>query len=201
MTRQPAIAVVDLGASSGRVFAAVARGQRLCLREIHRFPHRPHKYLQRHLVTGALQERSCWDFARLWQGLCEGVGRMAQEDLEVWTLGIDTWGSDGVWLNAAGDMLGMIFTGRDSAWKQAQQELLERIPARRLFDVTGVQSFPFNVVNQLYWYCRHEPRQVEAAACYLPINGLLYYLLTGRRIAEWTWMSTTQLCPAGRGPL
>ena len=198
MKRERAIGVLDLGASGGRVFAATCERDRLRLVEVYRFEHRPQSYVQKDALTGKLARRSCWDFGRLWQGLCEGLRRLAsREALELRSFGIDTWGSDGAWTSAAGDMLGMIGTGRDTRWRQAQEELLGTVGRERLFQETGVQSHPFNVINQLFWYRHHEPRLVEAAATYLPINSLLNYLLTGRRVAEHTWMSTTQLCPAG----
>jgi len=200
MTRQPAIGVLDLGAASGKLFVLTRAGPSLRLEEVYRFAHDPSSFWQANQVTGGEPRfRRCWDFLRLYEGTLAGLRKIAARgDLELTSLGIDTWGSDGMWISPDGDLLGLVATGRDHRWLQARTEILRQIPARELFFRTGVQSHPFNVLNQIYWYAHHAPRLVEAAATYLSVGGLLTYYLTGRRVAEYTWMSTTQLCSLGK---
>ena len=199
MAPKPAIGVLDLGASGGRVYAAVLEEGGLCLHEIHRFTHAPQRYWQRPGEKGSPICRSCWDFPGIYEGLLEGLRRIARRgDLELLSLGVDTGGSDGTWLNTAGDMLGLIGTGRDRRWREAREEILQQVSEEELFHLTGVRSDPFCVLNQLYWYAHHQPALVAAAATYMPINSLLYYFLCGERVAEYTWMSTTQLTRPGQ---
>ena len=121
MQRQPAIGILDLGASGGRVFVATSKSGRLRFVEVYRFEHHPQSYFQEDSSTRKLVTRQCWDFGRIWEGLIEGLRRIAsQDELELKSFGIDTWGSDGIWVNDAGDMLGVIGTGRDARWRQAR---------------------------------------------------------------------------------
>jgi len=131
--------------------------------------------------------------------MLEGLGLVAQrDDLEPVSFGIDTWGSDGVWIGPEGDMLGLLATGRDERWSVAAEEIVARVGGRRLFDLTAVRSDPFCVLNQVYWYVRHYPDLVRAAATYAPLHSLLNYYLCGERAAEYTWLSTTGLVRPGR---
>jgi rhamnulokinase len=193
VNRQPAVGVLDLGASGGRVFAVALDGNRLRLHEMHRFAHAPQRYWQS-TEGGAVVSRYCWSLGCIYAGLLEGLARIAQRsDLALQSFGIDTWGSDGTWVNAEGDVLGLVGTGRDPRWQAAQAELSREVSECELFRLTGTRSEPFCVLNQLYWYARHQPQVVAAAAAYLPINSLLHYYLSGQQVAERTWMSTTQL--------
>jgi rhamnulokinase len=199
MTRSPAVGILDLGASGGRVFALVQEADGLRLMEISRFEHAPQRTWQRSLGAEAIALRTCWDWPRIYAGLIDGLAALGRcDDLDVRSFGIDTWGSDGVWLNAAGDMLGLIGTGRDGRWQIAQAEIAQRLGHDALFRLTGTRSEPFCVANQLYWYAHHEPKLVEAAATYMPVGSLLQYFLCGERAAEYTWMSTTQLVRPGQ---
>ena len=197
MKRRDAIGVLDLGASGGRFFAATIHDRKLLLEEIHRFAHSPIELWEYGTEGRQPQFHPCWDLYAIWRNLLEGLRKIAtRDDLRLISFALDTWGSDGAWMTADGDMLHPIATGRDPRWSRAREEIQQQISPEALFQTTGLQSHPFNVLNQIHWYVHHQPKLVEAAATYLPINGLLNYFLTGQRVAEYTWISTTQLCPA-----
>lgn len=197
-SRENIAGVLDLGASSGKAFAATWDETTLRLVEVHRFAHHPQTFYQPR-EGGSILRRHCWNLGRLYEGMNEGLAKLSQQYGNIAGFGIDTWGSDGGWMNAEGDLLGLIATGRDERWGAAREEILQIVRRRRLFDRTGLQSHPFNVLNQVYWYARHQKELVEFASTYMPIHSLLNYYLTGRCCAEHTWMSTTQLCRLGCG--
>ena len=198
MARKPSIGVLDCGASGGRVCALAVQENHLRLIEIHRFSHSPQRYWQRVEGHGDRVSRLCWNLGQIYEGLLQGLSKVAQrDDLELKSFGVDTWGSDGTWMNATGDVLGLVGTGRDARWTAAREEILQQVGGCELFRLTGTRSEPFCVLNQLYWYTRHAPDLVATAATYMPINSLLHYYLCGEKAAEYTWMSTTQLCAPG----
>lgn len=188
--------VLDLGASSGKVFAATWDEKKLRLMEVHRFAHHPQTF---HLLgeNTLLARRHCWNLGHIYEGMNEGLEKLTQHYGTMAGFGIDTWGSDGGWVSTEGDLLGLLATGRDERWRAAREEIFQIIDQRQLFDRTGVQSHPFNVLNQVYWYAHRQKELVDFAATYMPIHSLLNYYLTGVRCAEHTWMSTTQLCALG----
>lgn len=199
MADKQAIGVCDLGASGGRFFLVYEDQKRLVCNEVYRFSHSHLTYFQTDASGVSTHCRPCWDMGRLYKHLLEGIKRLSRvEGVRLASFGIDTWGSDGMWMTGDGDVLGLVATGRDARWQQARIELFKKLSPYDLFRMTGIQSHPFNVINQLYWYSCNEPRLVDAAAVYMPVHSLLYYYLTGQRIAEYTWLSTTQLCSAGQ---
>ncbi len=199
MKDRDAIGVLDLGASGGRFFAATLCDDNFSMEEIHRFTHSPTEIWQYGIDGLHPQSHPCWDIHGIWWNLLDGLRKIAvHDDLRLVSFALDTWGSDGVWMTVEGEMLHPVATGRDSRWIQAREEIHRQIGPEKLFERTGLQSHSFNVLNQIYWYVRHQPKLVEAASTYLPINGLYNYFLTGQRVAEYTWMSTTQLCPVAQ---
>lgn len=198
MVEKQAIGVFDLGASGGRFFLMYPQHDSMAFDEVYRFAHNYQTFFHTDLSGRQLPSRFCWDFGRIYAGMLEGLKRLSSvEGISLVSFGIDTWGSDGTWVTDKGDMLSLVATGRDPRWQHARNEILAQISEQELFAITGIQSHPFNVLNQVYWYRKYEPAIFEAASQYMPVHSLLYYYLTGKRIAEYTWLSTTQLCLAG----
>lgn len=198
MRRTAVVGVLDLGASGGRFFAGVPDCGLMRLVEVHRFVHHPITYYQKDLADGRVHRRLCWNTELLYAQLMVGLRALASRpDWDVRSFGIDTWGSDGGWLSTNGDLLGLIGTGRDPRWIEGQARVLEVLGAEELFTLTGAQSYPYNVLNQIVWYLSAQPSMLDDAAVYLPVGSYLTYLLTGEAMGEYTWMSTTQLCRAG----
>jgi rhamnulokinase len=182
MTAQ-AFAAVDLGASGGRVIRGLIGPDRIELADVHRFPNTP--------VTtrGALR----WDFAALERETREGL-RLAGP---VAGIGIDSWAVDYGLLDADGRLLEDPVHYRDRRTAGVPEQVFERIPADRLYWLTGIQHQPFNTVHQLY--AARETPEFKAAERILMIPDLLSYRLTGVVGTEITNASTTGLLdPVGR---
>lgn len=192
--KKEAIGVMDLGASGGRVFV-VTRGQSgLMMDEVHRFNHGAQVFRQKSVPGKAPELRLNWNLGAIYEGMLEGLRRIAGiKEIELKSFGIDTWGSDGVWMTAAGDILGMLGTGRDERWQKAQAEIFAKVSRYRIFKSTGALCNFFAPLNQIYWYCRHQPLVVKSSACYMPLASLLSYYLCGARAIDTTWASAALL--------
>ena len=180
MTEPVAVAAVDLGASSGRVMVGRVGPGGLELHEISRFPNVPVA------VLGTLQ----WDVLRLHAGVLDGL-RSAGRDVELASIGIDSWGVDYGLLDEAGALLGNPVHYRDARTAGAVQQVLARVSAAELYATTGVQQLPINTIYQLA--AAAGSPQLRAAATLLLIPDLVAYWLTGEIGAEVTNASTTQL--------
>ncbi|WP_019929590.1 rhamnulokinase family protein [Nocardia sp. BMG111209] len=168
-----AYAAVDLGAASGRVVRGAITGDRIEMREVHRFANRP-----MHLPDGLH-----WNIGGLFEQACLGLAAAGP----VRSAGIDSWAVDYGLLDADGRLLGLPYHYRDG--RTARPDV-PPIDAVELFQRTGVADQPFNTVHQL----RAEPRyRLDAARHLLLIPDLLGYWLTGRIGAERTNASTTGL--------
>ena len=182
MTPPTAVAAVDLGASGGRVMmGTVGRGQQLELQELHRFPNVPVR------VLGTLH----WDVLALFQGVLDGLGAAARAGAGLASLGIDTWGVDYGLLDADGTLLGNPVHYRDTRTEGMAGQVLARVPAAKLYAITGIQQLPLNTIFQLA--AAAGTPQLAAARTLLMIPDLLAYWLTGQAGAEVTNASTTQL--------
>ena len=182
MTPPTAVAAVDLGASGGRVMmCTVGQGQRLELRELHRFPNVPVR------VLGTLH----WDVLALFRGVLDGLGAAARAGAGLASLGIDTWGVDYGLLDADGTLLGNPVHYRDTRTEGMAGQVLARVPAAELYAITGIQQLPLNTIFQLA--AAAGTPQLAAARTLLMIPDLLAYWLTGQAGAEVTNASTTQL--------
>src|SRR4051812_25503544 len=95
---------IDLGASGGRALLGAFDGQRVTLREIHRFPNGPIQ------CDGHLH----WDAPRLLDEIKTALRRCAETGTRLDGIGIDTWGVDYGLLDADGHLIGLPYHYRDS---------------------------------------------------------------------------------------
>jgi sugar (pentulose or hexulose) kinase len=180
MAAERIVAAADLGASGGRVMTGRVGAGTLELHEVARFGNRPVT------VHGTLH----WDVLRLHARLLDGL-RAAGEQAELASIGIDSWGVDYGLLDADGALLGNPVHYRDGRTAGVAERVAERIGARELYAVTGIQQLPINTLVQLT--AAAGTPQLAAAATLLLIPDLLGYWLTGNAGAEITNASTTQL--------
>lgn len=179
-----AMAAVDLGAESGRVVLGRFDGARLQIEEVHRFPNEPVRLL------GRLR----WDLPRLFLEMQRGLAlarRAAGGPLAC--VAVDTWGVDFALLGEDGEILGHPYHYRALASEQAMREAFAMVPAREIFEVTGIQLIPINTLFQLIELRRVGPAALGAARRLLMLPGAFTYLLTGQQLDEFTIATTSQL--------
>ena len=84
---------IDLGASSGRGIVGSFDGEKLSLREVHRFPNEPQM----------LNGRFTWDILRLFAESKNAIRAAGGGELR--SIGIDTWGVDYGLIDSRGRLL------------------------------------------------------------------------------------------------
>jgi len=187
---------VDLGASGGKCFAAEVGADVLQMKEIHRFAHEAVACYARER-NGAVTERLYWDDLCLYRNIIEGLYRYRREiGSRLDGLAIDTWGADGVFVTADGDLLGKVYCYRDHRLDEMIAAVKQRIDPRRIYEITGIHFQPFNVSNQLRWVVVNRPHWFQIGARYLPIPTLFNFYLGGAQEVDSTWASVTQLMDA-----
>jgi sugar (pentulose or hexulose) kinase len=173
------VIAIDLGAESGRVIPIGFDGRALHIGEPHRFPNIPVH------AGGTLY----WDVLRLWHEIDTGVGKFAAGAASV---GIDTWGVDGVLLDRKGKLLSNPPHYRDRRNEGMMDWVFERVPARTLFERTGIQFIQFNGIFQLASLIRDNSPLFEIAETFLPIADLFNYWMCGSKTCEFTHVTTQQ---------
>ena len=144
---------VDLGATSGRTVLARFDGSKIEMRELTRFknPIIP--------VGGHL----CWDLPALYYEVLLGLRKAAEEGVELKSIGIDTWGCDFAYFGKDGQLLGLPYCYRDSHTEGAQEKFFEKMPAKDVYNRTGIQFMDFNSLFQLDTIKRNGGSALEAA--------------------------------------
>ena len=182
---------VDLGAQSGRVTLGRFDGERLTVDELHRFPNTPVR------THGTLH----WDVLALYEGVLEGLRAAARETGGggVDSVGVDTWGVDFGLLDRSGRLLANPVHHRDERHVRGVDAVLEAVPARELYERTGIQLMPINTVFQLGAMAAEDDEWLEQAHTLLLMPDLLHYWLSGERACERTNASTTACLDARTG--
>lgn len=177
---------IDLGASSGRGIVGSFDGNRLSLRENHRFSNDPVH----------LNGRFYWDILRIFHEIKQSIQRTVLDGDQVASIGIDTWGVDYGLLDRAGRLLSVPVHYRDERTANAQALVDRVVPAEELYATAGIQTLAFNTVYQLAVEQEEAPEQLALAQRMLNIPDLLNYFLTGTMANEYTILSTGALLDA-----
>ena len=112
MKKDVKVLALDFGASSGRAIIGSFDGEKISLKEIHRFTNDP----------VILLDTMYWDVLRLFHDIKIGLIKAKQEG-EIKSLGIDTWGVDFGLLNKDGKLLENPVHYRDARTKGMMEKV------------------------------------------------------------------------------
>jgi len=175
-------AAIDLGAQSGRVAVGRFDGEHLRVSEVHRFPN----------VAVRTRDTLNWDILRLYQEVIDGLRAAAREAGRIDSVGTDAWAVDFGLLDAHGRLVQNPVHYRDDRRTHAMAGVLAKVPARELYERTGIQLMPINTVFELGAMAAERDQALEAAETLLLIPDLMHYWLCGARTSEFTNATTTQ---------
>lgn len=171
---------IDLGASGGRGIVGSFDGDKIDLKENHRFTNDPV------MVNG----RFTWDILRIFHEIKNSIRRTALDGDNVKTIGIDTWGVDYGFLDRHGRMTGNPTHYRDTRTDGIGTYVEKYVPLSDIYSETGIQSMDFNTIYQLAAEKRDNPEIFDIAEKMLFIPDLIDYFLTGVAKTEYTIAST-----------
>lgn len=174
---------VDLGATSGRTILGSIADGKLVQRELTRFPNNI-------IQTGG---HFFWDIYALYAEIIRGLKVVADEGLEIASIGIDTWGVDFVMIGKDGGILRNPYCYRDPHTDGAMEEYFRRVPKEKVYEKTGIQFMQFNSLFQLATLKKNHDSALEAADKILFVPDALMYMLTGEAVCEYTILSTSQM--------
>lgn len=179
---------VDLGATSGRTILGTFTADGLEMEELNRFPN--------HLIETA--GHFYWDIYELYRCIIEGLKIAARkEDIQISSIGLDTWGVDFVCVGRDGGFLRQPYSYRDPHTAGAPEAFFTRVPRRYVYEWTGIQVMNFNTLFQLDTLRRNNDSALAATDKLLFMPDALSYMLTGEMVTEYTIASTAQLVNAG----
>ncbi len=178
---------IDLGASSGRGIVGTFDGEKLSLRENHRFPNEPV------MVAGTFT----WDILRIFHEIKNSIRNCAlSDDKDIKSIGIDTWGVDFGLLDKNGKLMTNPVHYRDTRTEGIIDYASTIVSKDDIYKTTGTQFMNFNTLFQLIASMKENPMYIQNADKLLFTPDLLNYLLTGVKHTEYTIASTGALLDA-----
>ncbi len=174
---------IDIGASSGKAFVGKYDRNRLVLEEVHRFSNEPIH------VAGSTH----WNLISLYRNVVDSIKAASVLGIEIRSVGIDTWGVDFGLIDSSGSIQGDPRHYRDMFKDDSMDYAIKKAGKRWIFDRAPTHFQPFNTLYQLISLKRKNSRHLKKADTLLPMPSLLTYFLTGEKLTEFTFATTTQL--------
>ncbi len=178
---------VDIGASSGRHILANYDNGKLTLKEIYRFSNGAEKR----------GDKLIWNVDELFKNIVAGIKECKNLGIIPYSVGIDTWGVDYALLDENDNLIGEVYSYRDSRTDKSLLEVEKIISFEESYKITGIQRAQYNTVYQLY--ADKMSGKLQKAKTMLSIPDYLHYLLSGVKKNEYTHASTTGLLDAKTG--
>ena len=174
---------VDLGATSGRTVVGRLGDGKITLEELTRFDN--------NLIE--VNGHFYWDIYALYFEVVKGLKVVRQRNIEISSIGIDTWGVDCVCVAEDGSV-SQPLAYRDPHTFEAMDDYLQNVmPREKVYDITGIQFMNFNSIFQLHAMRCSDNSALRNAKKILFIPDALSYMLTGKMVCEYTIASTAQL--------
>ncbi len=174
----------DLGASSGRGVVGILENDRLRIEELRRFQNGPTT------VLGSMY----WDVLKLFGDLTDTLSLYSQKyGKELRGIGFDTWGVDYGLLAKDGSLLGNPNHYRDHRTDGLVEKACECAGRKEIFEATGIQFMQLNTLYQLYSMVVNQSPLLEAADTLLMMPSLFTYFFSGRKVNEFTHVTTSQM--------
>jgi rhamnulokinase len=178
---------IDFGAESGRFIVGTfdETEKKLQMEEIYRFKTQGTPFF------GNLR----WNVLRFWEEILAGLRKYHEiYGNKADGIGIDSWGVSLVALNLNDELLYTPFHYRaeiiaDPILDNFKKELGEDY----IFNITGIQFMSLNSSTHLFATQKKFPDMLDRAQIIFMIPDFFMYLLTGKKITEYTNASTTQL--------
>ncbi|MCQ2148868.1 MAG: rhamnulokinase [Bacteroidales bacterium] len=171
---------VDMGATSGRVILATVADRSIELQTVHRFK------------TPLLEMggKYYWNIYAIYEEIVSGLTRIGGAGLRIESIGIDTWGVDFACVADDGTV-SLPRSYRDPYTADIPGRFFKKMPREELYMATGIQIMNFNTVFQLFAQHREGCSALENADKILFMPDALAYMLTGKKVCEYTSLSTS----------
>ncbi len=178
---------IDLGSTSLKAVVydldgnAVAAGSRPT-EKVHPNPERP--------------EWTVWEPEQIWSGTAAAVGEaLAKLDdpRHVRGVAVTGMGMDGLPVDADGQWLYPFISWHDPRTGPQLAWWHEHVGVERTFSIGGNPVWPINSALRIRWMMENQPSVLARADKWLLIEDFLNFMLTGRRVTDYSMASCTML--------
>ena len=125
---------IDMGATSGRAIVGNINNKKIELKEINRFSNP--------IIN--INGRSYWNLFHLYNEILKSITIAQKENIDISSIGIDTWGVDFVCFGKDGELLRMPYSYRDSNNVGSSEKFFKKIPKETDYKKTGIEIMDIN---------------------------------------------------------
>lgn len=173
---------IDLGAESGRGVLGEFKGNKITIKEIHRFPSH----------NTSICSHIYWDVLAIFDEIKKIIS-LAKHEGNIEGIGITTWGVDFGLFGDNGLLLSNPFHYRDSRTQGIPEEVFGIVSRDRIYEKTGAQCIPIASLFQLYATKKEFPYLLDDVKKLLFMPDLFNFFLTGEQLSEYTIASTSAM--------
>lgn len=170
----------DMGATNCKSLVGQFDGERIVLRDVHRFVNTP----------VWLRQRYCWDFPRLLHEIKQAMIQAERDCGRIESFGLETWGCSFGLLSRDGNLVTVPSHYMDPYFTGAADAAFAMVPRQELFEALGSEMTDRLTLFQLLWTRLNAPEVLGCCHKLLMTPDLLRYFLTGEIAGEKTIMST-----------
>jgi rhamnulokinase len=174
----------DLGAESGRCIVAALKDQKIKLNQVHRFA----------THTVKLANELHWDVLAIFDEIIKGLSKAKDEfGADFDGIGIDTWGVDYVLIDSNGRPLSYPYHYRDNRTDGIMEEAFKILSKESIYAKAGNQAAQYNTLFQLLAEKKKKTNLLNISDKFMLMPDYFNFLLSGKKRAEFTIASTTNL--------
>lgn len=136
-----------------------------------------------------------WSFDQIFEKLdrCSRAVAAKIDPKRVRAITATTFGGDGTFLDAAGNMMFPVISWSCTRTIESQSHMARFIDPDRAVEISGVGHFSFNTLNKFIWFREHRPDLIDNASHFLFASSLITHRLTGRLTNDATMVGTSQM--------
>ncbi len=164
------VLAIDLGASNGRGIIGSFDGNKLALKETHRFTHQ----------AVSLNGHHYWDFLNIYNNVISCIkSAVKDDDKYIRSIGIDSWAQDYGLLDADRNLLGLVHTYRDTRTTDMPKKLMKKYSPQQIFNMTGICYNNICTLFQMMSMLEYEQVSIKNAKSFLFLADLINFYLSG----------------------
>ena len=186
MKKTPAVIVFDCGATNVRAVAIDCYGRIIASKAF------ANQTYPDPLLPGGL----IWDTGTIWQQLSDAARNVmsGMQKYEIAGVCTTTFCVDGAPFSSEGNMLYPVISWACKRTESVVDELHDIVPLERLYELTGLASFPFNTIYKLFWLKKHKQDLWEQTRQWLFMPTIINKHLCDALYTDVSMAGTSMLC-------
>ena len=180
---------IDLGQICGQVVLATFTDGQPELETVCRFP----------MPSVRMAGKSFWNIYSIYDEVLRGLRKIGSRNLQIDSIGVDSWDSDYVCTARDGSFIGLPRSGKESFGQSSVQKYFKKMRASEYYGTVGVLNQGSGTAFQLFARHREKDLALEHARGILFISDALVYMLTGKKYCDRTQLSAAGLMDVRSG--